>query len=128
MSFSTHLKRVKALGSAKSGVDAWWAQRKTALVLIPLVVWFCWTILLFMVDQEKAVIGLLYSPFKFLCFLLLLNISLYHGMLGIKEICEDYIHHEFAKILVIFLVQCLAWLTMLASTGILILNFIANIG
>ena len=36
----TALARVRGLGSAKEGVHHWWVQRVTALLLIPLVVWF----------------------------------------------------------------------------------------
>ena len=36
----TPLARARGLGSAKEGVHHWWAQRLTAVALIPLVVWF----------------------------------------------------------------------------------------
>ena len=36
----TALGRARGLGSAKEGVAHWWVQRVTALLLIPLVVWF----------------------------------------------------------------------------------------
>ena len=38
--FRTPLARARGLGSAKQGVHHWWAQRLTAIALIPLVVWF----------------------------------------------------------------------------------------
>ena len=31
---------MRGLGSAKEGVGHWWAQRLTALALIPLALWF----------------------------------------------------------------------------------------
>ena len=34
------LSRAIGLGSAKEGVDHWWAQRVTALALVPLALWF----------------------------------------------------------------------------------------
>ena len=34
------LGRAIGLGSAKEGVRHWWAQRMTALALVPLVLWF----------------------------------------------------------------------------------------
>ena len=34
------LGRAVGLGSAKEGVEHWWRQRMTALLLVPLVVWF----------------------------------------------------------------------------------------
>ena len=36
----TPLARVRGLGSAKEGVQHWWAQRLTALALVPLSLWF----------------------------------------------------------------------------------------
>jgi len=34
------LGRAIGLGSAKEGVEHWWAQRITALALVPLALWF----------------------------------------------------------------------------------------
>ena len=39
-SMRTPLARVRGLGSAKEGVHHWWAQRLTALALVPLTLWF----------------------------------------------------------------------------------------
>ena len=36
MSLRTPLARAKGLGSAKEGVHHWWAQRVTAIALVPL--------------------------------------------------------------------------------------------
>ncbi len=41
----TALGRARGLGSAKEGVAHWWVQRVTALLLIPLVVWFAASLL-----------------------------------------------------------------------------------
>ena len=40
MSMRTPLAQVRGTGSAKSGVHHWWAQRLSALLLIPLCLWF----------------------------------------------------------------------------------------
>ena len=40
MSLRSPLGRVRGLGAAKEGVGHWWAQRLTALALIPLTLWF----------------------------------------------------------------------------------------
>ena len=40
MDLRTPLNRARGLGSAKDGLHHWWAQRLTAVALIPLVVWF----------------------------------------------------------------------------------------
>ena len=49
MSIQTPLARVRHLGSAKEGADHWWWQRLTAILLVPLSLWFvasiCWLII-----------------------------------------------------------------------------------
>ena len=40
MSLRSPLSRVLGLGSAKDGTAHWWAQRVTAVALIPLTLWF----------------------------------------------------------------------------------------
>ena len=40
MSLRSDLGKVRGLGSAKEGVAHWWAQRLTAIALVPLVLWF----------------------------------------------------------------------------------------
>jgi succinate dehydrogenase / fumarate reductase membrane anchor subunit len=126
-SYATALKKVKGLGTAKSGTYEWWILRKTSIILIPLTLWFIWVINSFLFDPELVINALLYSPFRFLCFLILLNLSIFHGMLGMKEICEDYIHKESYKFATIFLIQCLSWFTMIALSLTLVLNFFVNI-
>ena len=45
MSLGSPLGRVRGLGSAKSGTEHFWAQRVTAVALIPLTLWFVYSIL-----------------------------------------------------------------------------------
>jgi succinate dehydrogenase / fumarate reductase membrane anchor subunit len=40
MSMRTPLARVRGTGSAKYGVHHWWAQRLSAIALVPLFLWF----------------------------------------------------------------------------------------
>jgi hypothetical protein len=39
-SLRSPLGRARGLGSAKDGTHHWWAQRVTAIALVPLVLWF----------------------------------------------------------------------------------------
>jgi len=64
---------------------------------------------------------------QLLFFTILINLSIYHGALGIKVICEDYIHHEFKKMIVIISCYFLSFITICAVTFSLMLNFIVNI-
>lgn len=40
MSLQSPLNKVSGLGSAKQGTGHWWAQRLTAISLLPLTIWF----------------------------------------------------------------------------------------
>lgn len=126
VSFITYFKRVQGYGVARNGLGAWLLQRKTALMLIPLVLWFALNIFCFLADQQTILAQLLYSPLRFILFTLLCNLSLFHGVLGMKEIIEDYVHCEWLKLLTIFLLQAFTYFTMIALTAILCLNFIVN--
>ena len=113
--------------SSANGTCHWWMQRKTAIIMIPLVIWFAVVINSFLFDPELVMNTLLYSPLRFFCFLILINISIFHGMLGMKEICEDYIHNNAYKFITIFLITCLSWMTMLAVSLVLLFNFVINV-
>ena len=56
MARRTPLKTARGLGSAKSGTEHWWAQRLTALALIPLCLWF--------VASVAAMVGADYATMK----------------------------------------------------------------
>ena len=45
MDSRTNIGRVRGLGSAKDGTHHWWAQRVTAVALIPLVLWLVVSVL-----------------------------------------------------------------------------------
>ncbi len=44
MEMRSSLGRVQGLGSAKEGVGHWWAQRLTSVALVPLVLWFMFSV------------------------------------------------------------------------------------
>lgn len=69
-------------------------QRLSALVLIPLVIWFCLSIA-FLPDASYAnAIGWLSSPFNAVLMCVVLMTGFYHGALGMQTIFEDYISSE----------------------------------
>ena len=47
MSLRSDLGRVRGLGTAKEGTSHWWAQRLTAVALVPLTFWFVYNCILF---------------------------------------------------------------------------------
>lgn len=98
MSLRTPLSKVKGLGAAKEGASHWWNQRLTAIALIPLALWFSFSIALIAVADYSTVSAWIGSPFTTVLLILAIGVGFYHGYLGLQVIIEDYIAHEALKI------------------------------
>ncbi|MAP48836.1 MAG: succinate dehydrogenase, hydrophobic membrane anchor protein [Oceanicaulis sp.] len=99
--FRTPLARARGLGSAKSGVGHFIAQRVSALALVVLIPLFVWSIAsLPSADYEtaRAWIG---SPLGAILTLLTLTATFYHMRLGLQTLIEDYIHKPVTKALLL---------------------------
>ncbi len=125
--YITDLKKAIGLGTNHAGLHHWKWQRISAVALVILFSWFIYLLLLFFNNHEYVINNILYAPFSLLFFAILINVSLYHGVLGFKVICEDYIHNEFIKATVVILSYFITLITMAAITFALILNFIVNL-
>jgi succinate dehydrogenase membrane anchor subunit len=104
----THLSRARGLGSAKQGVHHWWAQRITAVALIPLVVWFAISLIMLSGADYAVVRAWIGSPVVMVLLTLTIVIGLHHGQLGMQEVVEDYVHSEGMKLALIVLLRFIA--------------------
>jgi succinate dehydrogenase / fumarate reductase membrane anchor subunit len=117
MSLRSPLGRVRGLGSAKDGTGHWWAQRLTALALIPLTLWFCIAVIAMTGADHATVAAWAGSPLVAGLLLLLLVATFYHAALGLQVIIEDYVHHEMTKLVLVLAVKAAS--LVLALVGIL---------
>ena len=99
MSLRSPIGRVRGLGSAKEGTGHFWAQRVTAVALIPLTFMFVVVIFNFIGADHARAVALMGNPFVALVFLLFIIAGFYHSQLGLQVVIEDYIHHEGIKTL-----------------------------
>ena len=98
MSLRSDLGRVRGLGTAKEGVSHWWAQRLTAVALVPLSLWFVWSVIQ-LVGVDHAGFKLWLGEGANLVLMILFVGSLfYHMQLGIQVVIEDYVHGEAKKV------------------------------
>ena len=111
MRIQTPLARVRHLGSAKEGSDHWWWQRLTALLLVPLSLWFVASIWWLVIGGAtyEAFQDWLSGPVAAILMLLFIGMMFYHLKLGLQVVVEDYVHTKAVKwtILVMLNLGCL---------------------
>jgi succinate dehydrogenase / fumarate reductase, membrane anchor subunit len=107
MSLRTPLSRVEGLGSAKDGTAHWWAQRVTAIGLIPLTLWFVISLLTLPAFDFETVRTWLSVPISGFLAVLLVAVLTYHSYLGTIVIIEDYVTSTGMKVLSLLLLRFL---------------------
>ena len=120
----TPLSRAIGLGSAKEGVDHWWAQRITALALVPLTLWFVVAVIQLIGADRTTFIEWVRHPVPAVLLVLLLIATFYHSALGLQVVIEDYVENEavrFGLIIIMKLVSVV--LTVLGIFAVLKLSF-----
>src|SRR5580700_1805842 len=88
------LGRAIGLGSAKEGVEHWWAQRVTAIALVPLALWFVIAIIELAGADRALFVEWVRHPLPAVLLVLLLIAAFYHGALGLQVVIEDYVENE----------------------------------
>ncbi len=88
------LGRAIGLGSAKEGVAHWWAQRVTAIALVPLAVWFVIAIVELAGADRALFVDWVHHPLPAVLLVLLLIATFYHSALGLQVVIEDYVENE----------------------------------
>ena len=86
------LARAIGLGSAKEGVGAWWAERVSAVALVPLTLWFAASIIAHTGSDYATFIAWLRTPVSAVLMILLLIALFHHTALGLQVVIEDYVH------------------------------------
>ena len=96
-SLQTASKKIRHLGSAKSGVGAARAMHLTSVALVPLGIAFVW-IILSMVGKSYADVRAELGHFvPAVVMILFVGASIYHMQLGMRVIIDDYVHDHHAK-------------------------------
>ena len=123
MNFRTPVKDARGLGSSKEGVHHWWVQRVSAVALVPLVLWFAFSLAVNAGSGYEGAREWVGSPVTAGAAILLIATVFYHAQLGLQVVIEDYVDNRVLEVGAIVAVKFLA--AVLALTGILAVLSIA---
>ena len=115
--YRTPLSRARGLGSAKSGVNRFIAERATSIALVPLSLWAVYAALKISQAGYVGAIAMLQSPVNAALAVLLIACSCAHMQMGMAVIIEDYIHKHVSKIALLLLSAGVCWLA--GAVGVL---------
>ena len=94
----TPLKRVRGLGSAKSGTHHFIVQRVTALALIPLSIWTIALALALVRADYAHARAIVHHPFAAIWLIAFVTAAFWHAQLGLQVVIEDYVHTRWLEI------------------------------
>ncbi len=103
MSFLTDRKRAAGLGSAKSGVEHFWAMKKSSAALLVLVPLFIFTFGSALGSSQAEVLAYYSRPFPAIVAGLTLLVGMRHFIDGAQIAIEDYVHGAAEKIAILAL-------------------------
>ncbi len=115
MKLRAPLATARGLGSAKEGTHHFWNQRLTAIVLVPMTLWFMVSLVRMTNVDYATVTQWIAAPLNAVLLLIFLLALFYHALLGVQVVIEDYIHSEWQKIACLILVKFTILLTGLTS-------------
>jgi succinate dehydrogenase / fumarate reductase, membrane anchor subunit len=97
--FRTPMRRVRGLGSARSGTRHYWHQRVTSAAGVLLTIALVVIVISLLGRSHAAVVQILGSPIVAVIMLLFILNSAYHMWIGMQEIILDYVHEDKLKLL-----------------------------
>lgn len=123
MNLRSPLAQVEGHGAAREGVSHWWRQRLTAVALLPLALWFLWSLFAIESLGYADVHAWMASPLHALGVVVLLGVLVLHSQLGVQVVIEDYVHDHALK--VVSLVASTFAHVLIGAAGVLSVLLIA---
>ena len=105
MKYRSPLSKAIGSGSAKHGFSHWWLQRVSAIALIPLTLWFVYSMVYLSTVGYSEAVAWLASPINATIMLLFTLTALFHAQTGLQTVIEDYIHVTWLNITLLLLVK-----------------------
>ena len=120
--FRNDIAKVRGLGSAHHGTSHFIVQRVSAIILVPLSLWFLIAVVNMDSYSYNAVSDWLVNGINGFLLAALVASIYYHLQLGLQVVIEDYIHCHARKIIMLLVVKMVC-LLLAASSIFVILRF-----
>ena len=114
MNMRTPLRRVRGLGSARTGTEEFWLQRMTAIAGIPLTIAGLSLVISLTGRSYPAVKQILGSPLVAILLILFILANVVHMKIGVQVVIEDYVPDKYQKFTLVILNTFFAWAIGLA--------------
>ena len=116
----SQLGRVRGAGTSASGVHHWRAERLTSIALIPLTLWFIFSVLRLVHMPHDGVVEWVGRPVNTVLMLALIFTTFHHTSLGLQVILEDYVHERRFAVGAMLAQKAACWLLgLLAAVSVL---------
>lgn len=110
------IAKAKNLGAAASGTHHWWHQRLTSILMLPLVIWFCFFLHTVSGSSLDQAFSLLRKPYNIIPMMMLVMTIFYHAALGMQVVIEDYISNLTLRYFLIIVLEIFVMITVLSAT------------
>ncbi|AKS42179.1 succinate dehydrogenase, hydrophobic membrane anchor protein [Wenzhouxiangella marina] len=122
MKFRNPLANARNHGSAGDGVGHWWAQRFSAILMLALAAWLVYIMAGIIGASHAEASALLARPVNAALAILFILTALYHSVLGLQVVIEDYIHQHGLELALHLIVRIAA----LAGAFIVVVAILKN--
>jgi succinate dehydrogenase / fumarate reductase membrane anchor subunit len=114
MSMRSPLGQARGSGSTDHGVQHWLAERFGAIALVPLGLWFIYSLLGLVGADYATYQAWQNQPGNLILTILFLLALFHHAHLGLTVVLEDYIQPEWLKNLSVIILKYTAFLLCMA--------------
>jgi succinate dehydrogenase / fumarate reductase membrane anchor subunit len=91
------LGRARGHGPARHGVGEWITTRVESAVLVPLTIWFVFSVIHLSGASHEQVVAWMQAPWIMALMIALVATTFHHLQLGLQNVMEDYIKDDVVK-------------------------------
>lgn len=110
----SQLGRVRGTG-AGGGAHGWYVERVTSIALVPLTLWFIYSVLRLLGAPHQAMVDWAAYPVNTVLLLALIGMTFHHLQLGAQVILEDYVNAKWLMNILILSIKGVSLLLALAA-------------